>query len=404
MRRAVITGLGVSTPIGTGAECFGKALLAGRSAFSTLRREGRACPDLTFLGAELDETILDIGWPDARAARVPLVAKAAWAVAAEAYGNAGLGAVDSERIGLVLGGSNLAQREGALLHESYRERAAFLRPSHASDYMDTSIAGWCAEALKLRGGTSSIGGASASGAMAVIQAARLVTSGELDACIAIGGLADLSHWECRAFRSAGAMGSDRFADAPSAACRPFDRERDGFIFGESCAALVVESLESAQARGQHVRAAIAGWGVSGDANRQPDPSLDGEKRAILTALRHAHWEPEEVDYVNPHASGSIIGDETEIDAIVGSRLGHARINTTKSVTGHGLSASGAVEIIATVIQLEQRRLHPSLNLVDPIANLPWILETEAAPSMTRALKISLGFGGINTAICIQAHS
>ncbi|WP_277620432.1 beta-ketoacyl synthase N-terminal-like domain-containing protein, partial [Chromobacterium sphagni] len=200
-------------------------------------------------------------------------------------------------------------------------------------------------------------------------------------------------------------GSDRFAEQPELACRPFDRDRDGFIYGECCGVVVVESEASAQRRGAVPYARLAGWGVAMDANRQPDPSPEGEARAIRMALQRAGRAAIDIDYVNTHGTGAPLGDETELRAIQSCGLSHAYLNATKSIVGHGLSAAGAVEIVATLLQMKAGRLHPTKNLVDPIApSLNWVRERSVASAIDTALTLSMGFGGINTALCLRSYS
>ncbi len=395
----VVTGLGVLASIGQGKAAFADALIGGRSAFGTLRRPGRQGV-ATYLGAELPEIAFPADIPAQTRRAASLSAQAALVALQEAWDEAGLSAVDPSRIGLIVGGSNVQQRELALAHEHYRDRAAFLRPTYALGFMDTDLCGFCTAQFGIRGLACTVGGASASGQLAIAQAAQAVASGQVDVCIALGALMDLSHWECQAFRAIGAMGSDRFADHPEQACRPFDRDHDGFIYGESCAAIVLESAASAARRQARAEAALRGWGVAIDGNRNPDPSLDGEMRAIDAALVHAGWDASRVDYVNPHGTGSIVGDETELNALRGAGLGHARLNATKSIIGHGLSAAGAVEVAATLLQMRAGRLHPTRNLEHPIdPSFAWVGAEPVDHRIEHALTLSMGFGGINTALC-----
>jgi malonyl-ACP decarboxylase len=268
-------------------------------------------------------------------------------------------------------------------------------------FMDTDLTAICTAEFAIRGMAHTVGGASASGQLAIIQAIEAVASGQVDACIALGPLMDLSHWELRAFRSLGAMGSDLYADDPAAACRPFDRARDGFIFGESCGAVVVE--RKTQGRG-HVcpYGRLTGWAVAFDGNRNPDPSLEGESAAIRRAMQKAGYAAPAIDYINPHGTGSVRGDEVELDAIRSCGLAGARLNATKSLIGHGLTAAGAVEVVATLLQMRSGRLHPTRNLDDPLdPSLNWVRGEAVAHSIERALTLSFGFGGIYTALCIE---
>jgi malonyl-ACP decarboxylase len=400
----VVTGMGVIAAIGQGKAAFAKALLAGESAFGVMERPGRQ-RESAYLGAEIQEIVFPPGIARQTLRAASLSAQAALVVLEEAWAEGRLSDVDPRRIGLIVGGSNVQQRELAQAHETYRDSPAFLRPTYALSFMDSDLCGFCTAQFGIRGPAYTVGGASASGQLAIIEAAQAVLTGRVDVCIAVGALMDLSHWECRGLRAIGAMGSDRHANEPGLACRPFDRDRDGFIFGESCGAVVIEHPESSRRRGVKPYASLRGWGIAMDGNRNPDPSLEGETEAIQRALDASGWTPAEVDYVNPHGTASIVGDETELQALHACGLSGAYVNATKSLVGHGLSAAGTVEVIATLLQMQAGRLHPTRNLNDPIdPSFQWVADTSTEHQIENALTLSMGFGGINTAMCWQrAH-
>ncbi len=426
--RIVVTGIGITASIGQGRRAFVDALLAGEHRFSMMRRPGRQRPSAAddtaapFMGAEIAELRMPDAIPMAKLRNASWSAQVALATLHEAWEDAGLDDVDPGRIGLIIGGSNFQQRELALSQLKYQDRIEFLRPTHAMTFMDTDLCGLCSEVFGIRGLAITVGGASASGQLAAIQAAEAVRSGQVDVCIALGALMDLSFFECQAFRSLGAMGSDRFAGQPGLACRPFDRDHDGFIFGEACGAIVVRraddatggkaqdamrdaKLDATQNAVNHARppyAELKGWAMAWDANRNPNPSLEGETTVIQRALAMAGLAADAIDYVNPHGTASVVGDETELAALRACGLDHAYINATKSLVGHGLSAAGMVELIAIMLQMQAGRLHPSRNLDNPIdAGFRWVGATAVDHAVQRALNMSMGFGGINTAVCLQ---
>jgi malonyl-ACP decarboxylase len=373
--KLVVTGMGVISAIGQGKAVFTTALLEGRSSFNMMQRPGRQ-QESAYIGAEIHEVVFPAGVARQTLRAASLSAQAALVALDEAWSEAQLSDVDSRRIGLIVGGSNIQQREMAQIHESYRDRSAFLRPTYALSFMDSDLCGFCTAQFGIRGLAYTVGGASASGQLAIIQAAQAVLSNQVDVCVALGALMDLSYWECQSMRALGAMGSDRYAGEPALACRPFDCDHDGFIFGESCGAVVIESLESSERRGVKPYAALRGWGVAMDGNRNPEPSLEGETRAIQSALEASGLPPAQIDYVNPHATNSLIG--------------------------HGLSAAGTVEVIATLLQMQAGRLHPTRNLENPIdPTLNWIRNKSIDHPIENALTLSMGFGGINTALCWQ---
>lgn len=406
----LVSGVGITTAVGQGRAAVTAALLAGQHRFGPLQRPGRQRPaaaesvdaPAAFIGAEIPALELPASISRSLLRTASLSGQAALATVHEAWNDAALDQVDPERIGLVVGGSNFQQRELALVHDAYRGRETFLRPTYGMSFMDSDLCGLCTEVFGIRGLACTVGGASASGQVAVIQAINAVLAGQVDVCIALGALMDLSYWECQGLRSIGAMGSDRYADDPAAACRPFDADRDGFVFGEACGAIVIERAGTARRDGVAPYAQIAGWAMGVDGNRNPNPSLEGEVRAITLALQRAGLSAAEIDYVNPHGTGSGIGDITEVETLRRCGLQHARLNTTKSIFGHGLCAAGAVELIAVLLQLREGRLHPCRNLLTPIApELHWT-GVEAVPhEIHNALNLSLGFGGVNTAVCVR---
>jgi malonyl-ACP decarboxylase len=398
-----VSGLGVTASIGSGRQAVTAALLEGRQSFGVMSRAGRQL-DSAFIGAEIDRPVCP---PRVRAASwrsASLTGQAALVVLAEAWEDAELDSVEGKRIGLVIGGSNIQQREMMQLRERYRERLPFISPGYAIAFMDSDLCGLCTAEFNIRGLAYSLGAASASGQAAIQQACQAVNSGEVDVCIAVGALMDLSYWECHAFRSVGAMGSDRFAHQPMRACRPFDRLRDGFIFGECCGAVVIERPDRKGGGRVHPYAIVRGWATVLDGTRGPEPSLAGEVAVIREALAVADLKAEEIDYVNPHGSGSVVGDEVELEALRLSSLRHARLNATKALFGHGLTAAGTVEFIATVLQMQAGRLHPTRNLEEPIDEaMNWVGDEAISHCVQNALNISIGFGGINTAICLSRY-
>lgn len=397
----IVSGLGVVSAVGQGKTAFVSALKDGCHKFDVMRREGRQ-KDTDFIGAELSPLSLPERFSKRVLRTTSLSGIAALSVIDEAWQEAMLDDVDPMRIGLVIGGSNFQQRELVQLHERYAEKPTFIRPTYAVNFMDTDLCGLCTEQFGIRGFACSVGGASASGQMAVIQAAQAVQSGIVDVCIAVGALMDLSFWECIALRNMGAMGSEKYANSPELACRPFDQLRDGFIFGEACAAVVVERSDAISRSGIEPYAKLAAWAVSIDGNRGPDPSLDGEVSVIKKTLHQAGLTSSEINYVNPHGTASYLGDETELNALRQCGLEGARINTTKSIVGHSLTAAGTLELAATLLQMKESFVHPSLNLDKPIdEGFAWVLNVKEQTSIATALNLSFGFGGFNTAVCVS---
>lgn len=404
----LITGLGITTPIGQGAYDVTSAMLAGEQNFSLMKREGRQYIDCEgkssqFIGAEISFLKIPESICQKTIRTASFSTKVALTVIHEAWMDAKLDQLESDRIGLVVGGSNFQQREQILKHEKYAGRQAFLNPIYAMAFMDTDLCALASEVFGIKGMANTVGAASASGQVAIIQAAAAVNAGLVDACIVVGALMDLSYWECQAFTSAGAMGSFNFANLPNLASRPFDKNRDGFIYGENCGAIVIERASSAKRCVDSPYAKIAGWGLSLDANRHPNPCSEGQKIATRKALDMASLNPEQIDYINTHGTGSKVGDETEIRTIHDSGLSHAWLNTSKSIVGHGLSAAGTVETVLILLQMKAQKLHPCMNLKEPICDRAKFVPSEAIEhSIKHALNLSFGFGGVSSALCLMS--
>jgi malonyl-ACP decarboxylase len=391
----------VATGHGYGKAALRQGLFAATNVFRLMTRPGRQIPGQAsdFLGVELPAP------PDLVPKRlgrtVGLVGRVAVAVLDEAWREAGLEHFDPERIGLVVGGSNLQARETLLAQEAHAERPSFVSPHLGYSFLDTDLCGLCAAVFGIRGFACTVGGASASGGVAILQAAEAVRSGRVDACIALGALQDLSYLELHALQVLGAMGPRCPGNDPGQVCRPFDRRRDGFVFGEACAAVVLCRSDLGAKVGGY--GGIVGGAHVASGNRGPDPSLAGEIRAIRLALATAGLAPEQIDYVNAHGTGTPLGDDTEIRAYHEVGLTRARINATKSIIGHGIAAAGVVELAAALLQMRDGLLHATRNLEDPIdPTLHWVMGAPERVSIRNLLKLSFGFGGIDTAVVVRA--
>ena len=223
-----VTGIGVTSAVGQGKAEFIAALLEGRHHFAVMQRPGRQRPQLAdeadsgapsapFLGAEISNLRMPKSIPRSLLRTASFSGQVALATLHEAWRDANLDDVDPERIGLVVGGSNSQQRELIQAHDAYRNRSQFLRPTYGMSFMDSDLCGLCTEAFGIRGFAYTVGGASASGQVAIVQAIQALQVGRADVCIAMGALMDLSYWECQGFRSLGAMGSERYATEPALA-------------------------------------------------------------------------------------------------------------------------------------------------------------------------------------------
>ncbi|MET9482764.1 beta-ketoacyl synthase N-terminal-like domain-containing protein [Streptomyces sp. NPDC006638] len=415
----VVTGLGVHTAVAAGADAFEEALRAGRSGITRCAAAGPQGPHFAADLPDFDlRTALDAvpGLPAGvragalrTAGRAPFGVQVAVATALQARFHAGLGMAGApapRRTALVVAGHNLTTGYAERLHPKLAGGGAHVPARAALHLLDTDHLGVLSQVLDITGEGCTVGGASASGNVGIITAARLLALGAADACLVVGALAELSALERQALLNLGAMSGGRPGLEPDAVCRPFDEDHSGFVPGQGCGALVLETAESATARGAPVLARIAGYGLALDGNSQADPDEAGETEVMTAALRMAGLAPEAVGYVNAHGTGSALGDRTEAAAlrqVFGEGPGRPWINATKALTGHCLYAAGVVEAVATVLQLSGGFVHPNINLRRPIdPGLRFTGRTARPADLSYALSNSFGFGGINTSILLAA--
>ncbi|MFY9239626.1 MAG: beta-ketoacyl synthase N-terminal-like domain-containing protein [Roseovarius sp.] len=391
-----ITGLGLACGAGYGRDAFETALFEAPNLVGVLLRKGRVAPDgsAPFIGVEMPDPPDVLPRRLARHATLP--ARVAMAVLDEAWNDANLDAVAPERIGVIVGGSNLAEREQDLEKATYAKRLDYVPPSHAYVFLDTDVCGLACAHRPIRGFAQTVGAASASGSAAIIAGVHAIRTGRADACIVIGIFNDPGSHDLQALRASGAMGSARYARTPERACRPMDKDRDGFIYGESCAALVLQADTADRCHG-----VIRGVGQTVDGTRGPQPGTDGQVAAVLRAIADAGIAVRDIDHVSAHATGTPAGDDTELTSLRRLDLQHARINATKSILGHPLAAAGAVELAAVLVQMGRSRLHANRNLVTPLDDqFAWVGQSSEPHMFRHSLKLSFGFGGIATALIV----
>jgi len=396
----IVSGIGIVSPVGCGASNFLDGLLTSRANFAVMSRPGRQC-ESSFVGAQIDDSLAFADAPSERL-RQTLAARAAVTAASQAIAQACLDESDLAHTALYLGGGNLQQRELVLMHEKHRASPTYVSPVYGLNFQDTDVAAYCAQALGTRAGMMVLHAASASGLVALVEAAQAIAEGRFQRCLVIGGLQDISHWEAQALTNMGAMAALAADQEPMALNRPFDRNRRGFVYGEGCAALMLERADSCN-RDVEPIARLAGWAILNDGSRSPAASTAAEVAVIERALAVAGLQAAQIDYVNPHGSGSLQGDEVELSALRKAGLNGAYLNSTKSITGHTLTACGAVETVATVLQMRASRLHASRNLSTPLAtDFNWVGQQPVQARIQNALKLSYGFGGINAALCLTS--
>ncbi len=336
------------------------------------------------------------------AGRAPFPLQVAAAASLEAWERAGLHTepIPDDRLGLIVAGNNLNGRHAENQRACFEQHPAYLPGKFALNFQDTDHVGTLSQILGITGEGCTVGGASASGNLAIVHASRLIELGAVDACLVVGALADLSRMEIQSFLNIGAMACR--SEDPTHVAPPFDCSHNGFVLGQGCACLVLESAASAARRGAMVYAKLAGYAIRLDGNRLADPSEQGEAAVMAGAIQRADLVPSDVTYMNTHGSGSPLGDQIELASlrrVFGSAAGAPWLNATKALTGHCLGAAAVLEAVATVIQMQEGFLHPNVGLCQPIDAQFRFTGGHAKPArIAVAQSNSFGFGGINSSI------
>jgi len=426
LRRVVVTGLGMVTSMGLDVGTVWPKLLAGESGVRRIRAFDekvmapyRAPEDFPLIGGE----VLDFDLKALLQARKKEVTKEdlkqikytdrftqfALAASLEAIQDSGLNleAEDPERAGVIIasgmgGVSSWEESMLKLIAEGVRRVSPFLVPK----MIPNLAAGNVSISFKAKGPNIALSTACAAGSHAIGMAFRSIQLGEADLMAAGGSEAALTPLTITGFYRMGALATG-FNDRPEQASRPFDVKRNGFVMSEGAGVLVLEALEHALSRQARIYAEIIGFGMTGDAHHITDPHVEGAKRCMQLALQDAEIRPEEVDYVNPHATSTPVGDNNEAQALkelFRDAAGHLLVSGTKSMTGHLLGAAGAVEAIFTILSIRDGIVPPTINLeeVDPkCAGLDYVPQRARKAEVRYALSNSFGFGGTNACLVFK---
>lgn len=414
-RAPSITGLGIVCSVGHDVGELTAALRRSACGVDFRQRLAPSVEGVLRIGAEIrgfsfEGAVERVAGRDAglraRALRIgrraPLALQTAIAAALEAWVGAGLNDADvaPERVSILIAGSNLAQEYVFKAHAEYGQDPTFISPRFALEFLDTNHLGAISELLNATGDGCSVGGASASGAVALVRASQLLRLGSCDICVVVAPMLELSILELHALANSGAL-CRKFADAPAAACRPFDQQHCGFVYGEASGCMVLERGELSERR---TYGYLRGGSVRLDATASTKPSARGEARAMRSALEDACLDVRDIDYVNAHGTSSPLGDKTEVEAFknaLGAHVAQVDINSTKGLLGHCLTSAGLVEAIATTLQMQHGFVHANLNLNDPIDDECGFVRGAAKERRMRyAISNSFGFGGINASVVI----
>lgn len=407
-RRAVITGIGPITCIGIGRDAFWRGIKAERSGISRITSFDTE-PFHAHCGGVVRDWIPEDHFPPHRLKRLDRYAQFSVASAKMALEDAGLRWSREEpqhRVGVsfgtALGGiANAEDQHAQFLKKGTRgvNQTLALQVFGGSAHSNIAIE------FGFRGVGTTNSNSCASGTVAVGEALRYIRDDFADVVIAGGAESPLSPLTFGAFAIIKTMSQSN--GDPAEACRPFDLARDGFVMGEGAASLVIEELEHAQKRGAHIYAEVLGYSLNNDAFHMtsPLPSGDSSIRAIREALADARLAPEQVDYVNAHASSTQLSDGTETMALKQVFGDHARrlaVSGTKAFTGHPLGATGAIEAAICALALEHRWIPPTLNRnhPDPACDLDVVPNYGRAAELNYVLSNSFGFGGINSCILL----
>ncbi|MCC7272234.1 MAG: beta-ketoacyl-ACP synthase II [Alphaproteobacteria bacterium] len=414
MRRVVVTGLGLVTPLGVGIEHNWKRLIAGESGLSAIQSF-----DVSDLPAKVagqvprgetaDGRFNPDDWiPPKDQRKMDLFIVYALGAAVQAVEDSGWKPEDEdgrERTGVMIGsgiGGLPSIEEGAITLRDRGPRR--ISPFFIPACLINLASGHVSIRYGFKGPNHAVVTACSTGAHAIGDASRLIAWGDADVMVAGGSEAAVCRLGMAGFAAARAL-STAFNDTPERASRPWDKDRDGFVMGEGSGALVLEELEHARSRGAKIYAEVLGYGMSGDAYHVTAPPEDGNGafRAMRNALRSAKLDPDKIDYINAHGTSTPLGDEIELGAVkrlFGDAAYKLSMSSTKSAIGHLLGAAGAVEAIFSILALRDGVVPPTRNLDDPSPGCDIDLVPHAAKKRTvrYALSNSFGFGGTNASL------
>lgn len=407
-RRAVITGIGPITCIGTSREQFWRGILAEKSGIKRISGFDTTAFH-AHCGGEIRDWVPEKHFPPHRLKRLDRYAQFSVASARMALEDAGLPwsrEQPQHRVGVSFGTAlgGIANAENQHVH-FLKKGTRGVTQTLALQVFGGSAHSNIAIEFGFRGVGTTNSNSCASGTVAVGEALRYIRDDFADVIIAGGAEAPLSPLTFGAFAIIKTM--SRSTGEPSEACRPFDLARDGFVMGEGSASLVIEELEHARSRGAHIYAEVLGYSLNNDAFHMTSPLPGGESavRAIHDALADAAVAPEQIDYVNAHASSTQLSDSTETMALkqlFGSHAARVAVSGTKAFTGHPLGATGAIEAAICALAIDQRWIPPTLNRhhPDPACDLDVVPNHGRAAELNYVLSNSFGFGGINSCIVL----
>jgi 3-oxoacyl-[acyl-carrier-protein] synthase II len=423
MRRVVVTGLGLVTPLACGVEATWQRLINGESGLGPITRF-----DASEMSAKIAGQVpLKADFPDRADAfdpdewmeakdrkRVDDFIVFGLAAAKQAVKDSGWVPADEEQrcrtgvlIGSGIGGLNGIEEAAILLKEKGPRR---ISPFFVPGRLINLVSGHVSIEYGFKGPNHAVVTACSTGAHAIGDAARLIMWDDADVMVAGGAEATIGPLGVAGFCASRAL-STGFNDTPAKGSRPWDKGRDGFVMGEGAGVVVLEELEHAKARGAKIYAEVVGYGLSGDAYHitAPHESGDGAFRCMQMALKRAGMQPSDIDYINAHGTSTPLGDEIELGAVkrlFGNAMGSLSMSSTKSSIGHLLGAAGAVEAIFSTLAIKTGICPPTLNLDDPsdvAVGLDLVPHKAKQREVRAALSNSFGFGGTNASLVLKRY-
>jgi 3-oxoacyl-[acyl-carrier-protein] synthase II len=420
MRRVVVTGLGLVTPVGVGVDHAWSNIVAGKSG--AVRVTSFPVDDLTCQiacelprGSKADGKFDADDWMEPKESRKvdPFIVYAV-AAADQALADAGWKPVSHEDqvatgvlIGSGIGGLQGIEEAALTLRDRGPRR---ISPFFIPGRLINLASGHVSIRYHLKGPNHAVVTACSTGAHAIGDASRFIQFGDADVMVAGGAESSVCRLALAGFAASRAL-STHFNDRPTQASRPYDRDRDGFVMGEGAGVVVLEEREHALARGARIYGEVIGYGLSGDAYHITAPAEDGDgaQRCMAMALKRAGIGPSDIDYVNAHGTSTQMGDEIELKAVerlVGNAAAGITMSSTKSATGHLLGAAGAVEAVFSLLAIRDNLVPPTINLDNPsvVTGIDLVPHTAKEKQIDVALSNSFGFGGTNASLVFRRHA
>ena len=409
-RRVVVTGLGCISPVGNTVADAWANLLAGKSGIANITRFDASAINCRFAG-EVKDLDLDQYIAPKEARAMDKFIHYGIAAAVQAVQDSGLATgealseEEATRIGVVIGSGIGGLPLIEDMHSEYLNKGARrISPFFVPASIINMISGHVSMRYGFKGPNLAVVTACTTGLHSIGEAGRHIEYGDADVMIAGGSECCMSPLGVGGFAAMRALSTRN--DDPATASRPWDKDRDGFVLGEGAGVLVLEEYEHAKKRGAKIYAELGGYGLSADAGHMTAPNMDGPRRAMLSALRNAGVNPDQVDYLNAHGTSTPLGDVNETNAIKAALGDHAKktvVNSTKSMTGHLLGGAGGIESVFTALAVYHQKSPPTINIFnqDPECDLDYCANTARDMKIDVALKNNFGFGGTNGALVFK---